>query len=249
MATMRMVRLGIVADIRIPAPMLAALAPLVVSARIDELWLSGSPPTGPVPKTVATSITASADRLGLAVSKDADVAIWTGGQLPKGAERRVVVPSFPERSLMELLGAWQRAGGALDRLVVELPVSIGRTRAEAEARSTGWFADLGLPVEQGLFGTLEDCQEEVAILCAKGVCALRFVLPATDVPDVIAQLSAVGIGSIATHGPGTEHSPAPPPPAGWGSPTRHVVAAEVQNKPSSPAVESDLGRKRSREKD
>jgi hypothetical protein len=96
-----------------------------------------------------------------------------------------------------------------------LPVSIGRTTAEAHARRAldpdfgGW----GDPMEKGLFGALEDCQGQVARLVQAGVVDLRCVLPDThDVHDVMAQLTAVAIGDPETHDPGRARSPDPEPP-------------------------------------
>jgi hypothetical protein len=54
----------------------------------------------------------------------------------------------------------------------------------------------------------------------KGIIELRCILPEADQIDVIAQLSAVAVGLRARGGPGSPRSPAPPPPAGWGSPPR-----------------------------
>jgi hypothetical protein len=101
-----------------------------------------------------------------------------------------------------------------------LPVSIGRTTAEAHARRAldpnfgGW----GDPMECGLFGTLEDCQVQVARLARSGIVDLRCVLPDThDVHDVMAQLTAVAIGDPETHDPGRARSPDPQPPS-WARP-------------------------------
>jgi hypothetical protein len=101
-------------------------------------------------------------------------------------------------------------------------VSIGRTVAEAEARAglDPTFAGDRHPARAGLFGTLEDCQAQVAAMAAAGVTDLRCILPdAPDVHDVVAQLTAVAIGSLDTHGPGTTRSPDPPPPP-WAGPRR-----------------------------
>lgn len=100
-----------------------------------------------------------------------------------------------------------------------LPVSIGRTSTEAEARADRdpRFAELGHPREVGLFGTLEECQDRVIALAHAGISDLRCILPAApDVHDVIAQLTAVTIGTTDVLVPGSLRSPAPPPPEGWG---------------------------------
>jgi hypothetical protein len=96
-----------------------------------------------------------------------------------------------------------------------LPVSIGRTAAEARARRTvdPGFGGYGDPIEVGLFGALEDCQAQVARLAQQGIVDLRCVLPDThDVHDVMAQLTAVAIGDATTHHPDRARSPDPAPP-------------------------------------
>jgi hypothetical protein len=96
-----------------------------------------------------------------------------------------------------------------------VPVVVGRTRAEAAALvelATG-FAGFGDPRDDGLFGTLEDCQEQVARLASVGLRDLRCVLPELpDVLDVLAQLPAIVVGHPSTHHPGAGRSPDPPPP-------------------------------------
>lgn len=100
-----------------------------------------------------------------------------------------------------------------------VPVSVGRTDAEAAARAQmdPDFARYGHPAEIGIFGTLEECQDRVIALAHAGITDLRCVLPATpDVHDVIAQLTAMTIGTVDVLLPGSLRSPAPPPPEGWG---------------------------------
>jgi hypothetical protein len=97
-----------------------------------------------------------------------------------------------------------------------LPVSIGRTSAEAHARRAvdSDFGGRGDPMEIGLFGALEDCQAQVARLAQQGIVDLRCVLPDTqDVHDVMAQLTAVAIGDATTHHPDRARSPDPEPPS------------------------------------
>jgi hypothetical protein len=101
-----------------------------------------------------------------------------------------------------------------------LPVSIGRTTAEAEARRAADpdFGGWGDPRRVGLFGALEDCQAQVARLAHAGVVDLRCVLPDThDVHDVMAQLTAVAVGDPSTHHPDRARSPDPAPPP-WAGP-------------------------------
>ena len=96
-----------------------------------------------------------------------------------------------------------------------VPVSVGRTPAEAEARaaldpSISRYGDLATV---GLFGTLETAQLRVIELAHAGVTDLRCVLPdVPDVHDVVAQLTAVVVGSIATHRPDAPRSADPEPP-------------------------------------
>lgn len=100
-----------------------------------------------------------------------------------------------------------------------LPVSIGRTGAEAAARAKldPGFGRRAHPRDIGIFGTLEECQDRVIALAHAGITDLRCVLPAApDIHDVIAQLTAVSIGTTDLLIPGSLRSPAPPPPEGWG---------------------------------
>lgn len=104
-------------------------------------------------------------------------------------------------------------------VAVVVPVSIGRTEAEASVRADGdpVFRATGHPQEVGIFGTLEECQDRVIALAHAGITDLRCVLPsALDVHDVIAQLTAITIGTTDVLIPGSLRSPAPPPPDGWG---------------------------------
>jgi alkanesulfonate monooxygenase SsuD/methylene tetrahydromethanopterin reductase-like flavin-dependent oxidoreductase (luciferase family) len=104
-------------------------------------------------------------------------------------------------------------------VAVTIPVSIGRTGAEAAARADmdPAFVGRGHPRDIGIFGTLEECQDRVIALAHAGVTDLRCLLPAVpDIHDVIAQLTAMTIGTTDVLIPGTLRSPAPPPPEGWG---------------------------------
>jgi len=108
-------------------------------------------------------------------------------------------------------------------VAVRLPVSIGRTVAEAAARwdAEPAFAGLGPPTQAGVFGTLEQCHDRVLALAHAGVTDLRCVLPdAPDVHDVIAQATAMTVGTVAKLVPGTPRSEPPPPPEGWGGRSR-----------------------------
>ena len=108
-------------------------------------------------------------------------------------------------------------------VAVRLPVSIGRTVAEAAARwdAEPAFAGLGPPTRAGVFGTLEQCHDRVIALAHAGVTDLRCVLPdAPDVHDVIAQATAMTVGTVAKLVPGAPRSEPPPPPEGWGGRSR-----------------------------
>lgn len=110
-------------------------------------------------------------------------------------------------------------------IALEVPVSIGRTSAEAFARAASEpvFADryVGQPGDVGLFGTLEECQAAVVELAHAGVTELRCWLPSTpDLPDVIAQLTAAVVGRLDVLRPDAPRSRDPDPPAGWGGRSR-----------------------------
>jgi hypothetical protein len=137
----------------------------------------------------------------------------------------IVLPAwrFPdlETAADEVRAEAQEAGRDPATLGVAalLPVSIGRTSTEAEARADRdpRFAEVGHPRDVGIFGTLEECQDRVIALAHAGISDLRCILPAApDVHDVIAQLTAVTIGTTDVLVPGSLRSPAPPPPEGWG---------------------------------
>jgi alkanesulfonate monooxygenase SsuD/methylene tetrahydromethanopterin reductase-like flavin-dependent oxidoreductase (luciferase family) len=110
-------------------------------------------------------------------------------------------------------------------IALEVPVSLGRTTAEAFARAAAepLFDDtrVGQPAEVGLFGTLEDCQARVVELAHAGVTELRCSLPnAPDLPDVIAQLTAMVVGRLDILSPSAPRSRDPDPPAEWGGRSR-----------------------------
>ncbi|HET9600117.1 MAG TPA: hypothetical protein VFP08_00950 [Acidimicrobiales bacterium] len=118
------------------------------------------------------------------------------------------------------VGALVRTAQVLTRPAVDeawartLPVSIGRTPAEAEARAAmdPGLADFG-GAAVGLFGTVESAHARVAALAHAGVTDLRCVLPdLADVHDVVAQLTAAVVGTPGTHRPGAARSPDPDPP-------------------------------------
>jgi hypothetical protein len=138
-------------------------------------------------------LAAMAERVGVEV-------LWVVGAADNGPPSGLPVLTLPATD-----EPWART----------VPVVVGRTRAEANALvelATGFFG-FGDPREHGLFGTLEDCQAQVAWLASVGVRDLRCVLPELpDVLDVLAQLPAIVVGHPSTHHPEAARSPDPPPP-------------------------------------
>jgi hypothetical protein len=129
----------------------------------------------------------------------------------------VFVPCAPGRVMAgEVSAAVSAAGGR--PVLAEVTVSVGRTDAEARARADAdeLFTIAGYPAQQGLFGTLEECQATAARLTHAGATELVCYLPlASDLPDVLAQLRSIAIGASVLR-PGEPPSAAPPPPSGWG---------------------------------
>jgi alkanesulfonate monooxygenase SsuD/methylene tetrahydromethanopterin reductase-like flavin-dependent oxidoreductase (luciferase family) len=137
----------------------------------------------------------------------------------------VVVPAGSIRDIGGAVAEIRASAEAAGRdpstlgIALELPVSVGRTWAEAQARADGepLFESIGHPRSVGIFGTLEECQHRVIELAHAGVTDIRCVLPnSPDVHDVIAQLTAMVVGSIKVLSPGTPKSKSPDPPQGWG---------------------------------
>ena len=135
----------------------------------------------------------------------------------------VFVPCAPGRDLAaEVSAAVTAAAGR--PVLAEVTVSVGRTAAEARARADAdeLFTLAGHPAQQGLFGTLEECQATAALLGHAGVTELVCYLPlASDLPDVLAQVRSIAIGAGVLR-PGEPRSAAPPPPPGWGG--RRITA-------------------------
>jgi alkanesulfonate monooxygenase SsuD/methylene tetrahydromethanopterin reductase-like flavin-dependent oxidoreductase (luciferase family) len=141
----------------------------------------------------------------------------------------VLIPAAAVKDVAQVARQVQRACERGERdpgtlgIGVEVPVSIGRTVAEAQARaeSEPLFQILGPPSEVGVFGTLEQCQERVIEMAHAGVTDLRCVLPnSADIHDVIAQLTAMVIGTVDVLSPGAPKSKSPDPPPTWGGRTR-----------------------------
>ncbi len=137
----------------------------------------------------------------------------------------LLLPARLETDVAEVVTSIRAACGRAGRdpstvgVALEAPVSIGRTTAEAQARaeSEPIFRAIGQPAEIGVFGTLEQCQERVIELAHAGVTDLRCVLPnSPDIHDVIAQLTAMTIGSTDVLLPNAPRSKSPDPPEAWG---------------------------------
>jgi alkanesulfonate monooxygenase SsuD/methylene tetrahydromethanopterin reductase-like flavin-dependent oxidoreductase (luciferase family) len=104
-------------------------------------------------------------------------------------------------------------------IAVELPVSIGRTSAEALARAEAepLFRQLVQRTPLGVIGRLEECQDRVIELAHAGITDLQCILPnVPDIHDVIAQLTAMVVGNRQALTPGSPRSKSPDPPEAWG---------------------------------
>jgi alkanesulfonate monooxygenase SsuD/methylene tetrahydromethanopterin reductase-like flavin-dependent oxidoreductase (luciferase family) len=138
----------------------------------------------------------------------------------------ILLPPGPIDAVVAAARRIVSAGGAAGRppetlgVAVTLPVSIGRTTAEAQARadSEPYFDVIGHPARGGLFGRLEECQDRVIALAHAGITDLRCVVPnSPDVHDVIAQLTSMVVGTTRALRPDAPRSPAPGRPKEWGA--------------------------------
>jgi len=229
-----------------PLAALRELAPQVARARLGAILSGGGPvpsldglPADRLELTLAGDTTAEAERLRaggdpprptLAVEVgdperlDRDRLAWLAAVADDVLVAAADVDRVAEqaRTVREAFALAGREAASLG-VAVRLPLSIGRTVAEAAARwdAEPAFAALGPPTRAGVFGTLEQCHERVIALAHAGVTDLRCVLPgAPDIHDVIAQATAMTVGTVAQLAPGAPRSPAPPPPEGWGGRSR-----------------------------
>jgi hypothetical protein len=134
------------------------------------------------------------------------------------AHRLGVTPVLGPAPLGELLALAALTHASASGLGVLLAISVGRTDAEARARlhRDPWLAALDSSASV-LVGTLEACQDAVVSLAHAGVTDLRLRPAVTpDLPDVLAQLSALGRSPLDRLRPGAPRSPAPPAPTDWG---------------------------------
>jgi alkanesulfonate monooxygenase SsuD/methylene tetrahydromethanopterin reductase-like flavin-dependent oxidoreductase (luciferase family) len=141
----------------------------------------------------------------------------------------LVLPAAPLAATLAAAAAARQAAARSGRdprtvgVAATLPVSVGRTFAEAQARweAEPAFAALGASEQAGLFGTLEQCHDRLVALAHAGVSDLRCLLPnAIDIHDVIAQLTAMTIGTADKLVPGAPRTRVPEPPTGWGGRSR-----------------------------
>jgi alkanesulfonate monooxygenase SsuD/methylene tetrahydromethanopterin reductase-like flavin-dependent oxidoreductase (luciferase family) len=224
------VRLGaMLAAGRRPAPLLAAMAGTLAALGGDRVEVSLLRQAAARLRPYAEAFLAGLDRGGRPT-----VALEVGEpeRLDRGeldwllgvADDVLVTAADVDRvaeAARRLRAACAPAGRAPESLgvAVRLPVSVGRTATEARARwdAEPAFAALGPPERAGVYGTLEQCHQRVIALAHAGVTDLRCVLPnAADVHDVIAQVTAMTVGTVEKLAPGAPRSPAPPPPEGWG---------------------------------
>jgi hypothetical protein len=90
------------------------------------------------------------------------------------------------------------AAGDRRPLVVDVPISIGRTRNEAVARADRdpRFVGEAHPERCGVFGTFEQAQLQVLALAEAGAEVLLVTVPdELDVADVLAQVRALMVGA------------------------------------------------------
>ncbi|HVQ96512.1 MAG TPA: hypothetical protein VMU51_36180 [Mycobacteriales bacterium] len=129
---------------------------------------------------------------------------------PTAAGTVVAAPTRPDSLTGIAVAAAQRAAAGLavaaHPVVAALPVSIGRTLNEAEARAgrgPGSTSGTGDARDSGLFGTYEQAQIQVLELAAAGADALRVTVPdevdEVDVADLLAQVRSVVVGATPAH--------------------------------------------------
>jgi hypothetical protein len=189
------------------------------AAGADAGWLGGLAAVPPGLRIALTGTPPAVTRWQELIERRPDLAVSQLALPPGcGAEPLAVfVPCAPGRDLAaEVSAAAATAAGR--PVLAEVTVSVGRTAAEARARADAdaLFTLAGHPAQQGLFGTLEECQATAARLGHAGVTELVCYLPlAGDLPDVLAQVRSIAVGAgVLRHG--EPPSAAPPPPAGWG---------------------------------
>jgi hypothetical protein len=110
----------------------------------------------------------------------------------------VVITGVDRGSLLAAIATAASAGGRRGRSVVAaVTVSIGRTASEAAARASRdpRLGDASHPRHAGIFGTLDDAQEQVLALAAAGADTVLATVPDdVDVADLLAQLRSAVAG-------------------------------------------------------
>ena len=190
----------------------AQLSSLLETDRLEVVWPAGTADPLADPATDRPRRSVVVADLGdvpaaLAIADDIVLAAWRFPDLETAAD--------------EVRAECVEAGRDPATLGVTalVPASIGRTQAEAVARVSAdpVFELAGDPAQTGIFGTLEECQDRVIALAHAGFTGLACIVPSTpDVHDVIAQLTAINLGTTDVLIPGSLRSPSPPPPDGWG---------------------------------
>jgi hypothetical protein len=110
-------------------------------------------------------------------------------------------PGLVHRADPDLVRRARARVGGSGRVIVDVPVSIGRTRNEAVARAARdpRFVAGAHPAETGLFGTFEQAQAQLLELARAGADELRATLAdEIDVADLLAQTRALVVGATAT---------------------------------------------------
>jgi hypothetical protein len=124
-------------------------------------------------------------------------------------------PGLVRRADPELVRRARARVGGSGRVIVDVPVAIGRTHREAAARAARdpRFAGDAHPGRSGLFGTFEAAQALVLELARAGADELRATLAdEIDVADLLAQTRALVVGAVAVLLARPDASSGAPPP-------------------------------------
>jgi hypothetical protein len=124
-------------------------------------------------------------------------------------------PGMVRRADPELVRQARARVGAGGRVIVDVPVAIGRTHREAAARAARdpRFVGEAHPEHSGLFGTFERAQAVVLELARAGADELRATLAdEIDLADLLAQARALVVGATATLRERTDATGSGPPP-------------------------------------
>lgn len=119
------------------------------------------------------------------------VVVDLAGEEPGRVRRADAAAVAEARALLD-------SSGEHRPLIVDVPISIGRTRNEAVARADRdpRFAGEAHPSVNGIFGTFEQAQVQVLALAEAGAEVLLVTVPdELDVADVLAQVRALVVGA------------------------------------------------------